>query len=70
MNNHIGKSALGLKWQQKQYDQRLALAIFQKTDVSENLSRLLAAKNISLEEVENVGTDVLTNIGAPNIEEE
>ena len=53
MKNKFPKSALGINWQQKEYDQRLALAISQKTDLSQNLGKLLATKNIALDQVEN-----------------
>ncbi|MDA0901824.1 MAG: single-stranded-DNA-specific exonuclease RecJ [Proteobacteria bacterium] len=51
--NQFGKSVLGINWQQKQYDERLALAIAQKMGLSQNLAKLLATKSVALEEVEN-----------------
>jgi single-stranded-DNA-specific exonuclease len=53
MVNNWGKSALGHNWQHRICDSRLAMAIYQKSGLSEIASRLLAAKNISLDEVEN-----------------
>jgi single-stranded-DNA-specific exonuclease len=52
-NNNLGKSVLGFNWQQKSFDNRLALTIFQKVGVSEVLSKLLAMQNVALDEVEN-----------------
>ena len=53
MKSSLKKSALGIQWQQKPYDSRLSLAIAQRNDVSESLAKLLASKDIALEEVEN-----------------
>lgn len=47
------KSALGKNWQQKQCIERLALSIHQKFDISETLAKLLAIKEIPLEEIQN-----------------
>ena len=38
-------------WKINQYDERLALAIYQKFGFSEILSRLLSIRNIKLEEI-------------------
>jgi single-stranded-DNA-specific exonuclease len=56
MNNNspdLGSSVLGLNWQQKKYDQRLAKTIYQRFHLSEILSNLLAAREIALDEIEN-----------------
>jgi single-stranded-DNA-specific exonuclease len=46
-------SVNGYFWNLKDYDKRLALTIYQKKNVSELVSRLLAIKNLSLDEVDN-----------------
>ena len=51
-NNNSYKSVLGYNWRQKPIDERHALTIHQKHGCSQILSRLLAHKNIALEEVE------------------
>ena len=47
------QSILGLNWQKKQHDERLAKAIYQRFGLSEVLSCALAVREISLDEVEN-----------------
>lgn len=47
------KSVNGYFWNIKEYDDKKALTIFQKFNVSEVVSRLLAIKNINLEDVGN-----------------
>lgn len=49
----VFKSILGKNWQQKHHDERLALAIHQKFDVSHSLAKALAAKNLELTQIEN-----------------
>ncbi|MDX2083439.1 MAG: single-stranded-DNA-specific exonuclease RecJ [Rickettsiales bacterium] len=53
MDNLQKTSILGLNWQQKNFDERLATAIYQRFGLSETLSNLLAAREISLDEIEN-----------------
>ncbi|MBO4956560.1 MAG: single-stranded-DNA-specific exonuclease RecJ [Rickettsiales bacterium] len=45
------KSVRGYYWNVKEYDERLALTILQKTKVSEVVSRILAIKNIKLDNI-------------------
>lgn len=47
------KSVKGYFWNVKEYDEKLALAIFQKTGVSEIVSRILALKKMKLEDIRN-----------------
>ena len=47
------KSLKGYFWNIKDYDEKLALAIFQKKHISEITSRLLAIRNIKLEDIDN-----------------
>lgn len=49
----ICQSALGLTWQQKTFDERLALALQQKFDLPSALAQIIATKNITLNEIEN-----------------
>ena len=51
MNKDQRKSVLGFNYKEKEYDERLALAIAQRFGLSEILSKLLAARNIDLEEI-------------------
>ncbi len=52
--NHPQKpSALGFNYVQKPFNERLALAISQKFDLSETLANLLASRDVNLEEIEN-----------------
>lgn len=53
MNSSEKPSILGQYWTQKLFDERLARSINQRFDVSDALSNILAAKEISLDEVEN-----------------
>ncbi len=46
-------SILGLNWQQKTFDERHATSIYQRFGLSEVLSNLLSAREISLDEIEN-----------------
>ena len=46
-------SALGFTWQQKTFDERLALALQQKFELPSALAQIVATKNISLDEIEN-----------------
>jgi single-stranded-DNA-specific exonuclease len=46
-------SILNRNWQQKTFDQRQATSIYQRFGLSEILSNLLAAREISLDEIEN-----------------
>ena len=46
-------SILGLKWHQKQFDERLSNVIYQRFNISEVVSNLLSSREISLDEVEN-----------------
>lgn len=47
------QSALGLTWKQKLYNERYALALRQKFDLSDALAQILAANDIELDEIEN-----------------
>ena len=47
------KSFRNYLWKINQYDERKALAIYQKFGFSEILSRLLALRNVDVDEVEN-----------------
>ncbi len=47
------KSIFGFNWHQKKFDERLATTIRQRFELSEVLSNLLAAREISLDEIEN-----------------
>ena len=47
------KSIKGYFWNIKDYDEKLALTIFQKKHVSEITSRLLAIKNIKMDDIDN-----------------
>lgn len=47
------KSVLGLNWQQKKINERLASSIYQRFNLSELLSKILASKEIPLDEIEN-----------------
>ncbi len=53
MSKSQRQSILGFSYQQKKYDERLAMAIKQRFDLSESLANLLAAREVSLDEVEN-----------------
>ncbi len=53
MNHLQNPSILGLNWQQKTFDQRHATSIYQRFGLSEVLSNLLSAREISLDEIEN-----------------
>ena len=47
------ESVKGYFWKIKEYDEKLALTIFQKNNVSEIVSRLLAIRGINYDEVES-----------------
>ena len=47
----IIKSQLGKNWQQKAYDERLALTLQQKFDISFSLAKLIAIRDIALDDV-------------------
>jgi len=53
MNPLQQTSILGLNWHQKTFDQRHATSIYQRFGLSEVLSNLLSAREISLDEIEN-----------------
>jgi len=53
MNQSQKTSILGRNWHQKNYDERHALSILQRFEISEVLSNLLSAREISLGEIEN-----------------
>ncbi len=46
------KSILGFHWQQQEFDERYAETIRQRFQLSESLSKIIAAKNIPLDEIE------------------
>lgn len=56
------KSIKGYFWNIKEYDERLALTIFQKKNVSEIASRLLAIKNIDINEIDNYLNPKIKNL--------
>ncbi len=47
------KSILGINWQQKDFDERLAMTLQQRFDLPDVLAKIVAAKNIELDDVEN-----------------
>ncbi len=53
MTQQTQTSVLGLKWRQKPCDERLALAMQQKFELPSVVSKILATKNISLDEVDD-----------------
>jgi len=53
MNQSQKTSILGRNWHQKNFDERHALSILQRFEISEVLSNLLSAREISLGEIEN-----------------
>ncbi len=53
MNQQKKFSILGLNWRQRNFDERLASTIHQRFELSEVLSGLLSAREVSLDEVEN-----------------
>jgi single-stranded-DNA-specific exonuclease len=53
MNKTEKKSILGFNYQQKPHDERLKTAIMQRFGLSEVLAKLLSARGVSLDEVEN-----------------
>ena len=53
MNQSQKTSILGRNWHQKTFDERHSLAILQRFEISEVLSNLLSAREISLGEIEN-----------------
>lgn len=55
------ESIKGYFWKLKEYNERLALTIYQKNSVSELVSRLLAIKNVSFDKVENYLNPKLKN---------
>lgn len=66
MNHNLGTSILNLNWQQKTFDERLAVAIRQKMELSDALSKILAAKEIELDEIENfLDPKIKTNLPNP-----
>ena len=56
------KSVKGYFWKIKEYDERLALTIFQKNNVSELISKLLAIKGVKYDEVNNYMEPKLKNL--------
>ncbi|MBU6338469.1 MAG: single-stranded-DNA-specific exonuclease RecJ [Rickettsiales bacterium] len=59
-------SILGLSWQQKDYDERLAMAIAQRFELSQVLAKLIAEREISLDEIENfLNPKIKTNLPDP-----
>lgn len=66
MNHNLGTSILNLNWQQKTFDESLAVAIRQKMELSDALSKILAAKEIELDEIENfLDPKIKTNLPNP-----
>ncbi len=47
------QSVLGLTWQQKEFDERFALMLQQKFDLPNALAKIIATKNIALDDIEN-----------------
>ncbi len=62
MNNNLKKSVQGFFWKQQDFDERLSVAIAQKFQVSSVLAKILAAKNIDFDEIENFLDPKLKNI--------
>ncbi|MBM5782364.1 MAG: single-stranded-DNA-specific exonuclease RecJ [Pelagibacterales bacterium] len=62
MNNNLKKSVQDFTWQQQDFDERKALAISQKFQISSVLAKILAAKNIDFDEIENFLEPKLKNI--------
>ncbi len=61
------KSFRNYLWKINQYDERKALAIYQKFGFSEILSRLLALRNVDVENVENfISPTLRNNLKDPN----
>lgn len=56
------KSVRGYYWNIKEYDENKALAISQKTGVSEIISRILAIKNINFEDINNYLNPKIKNL--------
>ena len=56
------KSVRGYYWNIKEYDENKALAISQKTGVSEIISRILAIKNIKFEDINNYLNPKIKNL--------
>lgn len=56
------KSVNGYYWNIKEYDENLALTIYQKTNISAVVSKLLATKNIKLEEVNDYLNPKIKNL--------
>lgn len=57
--NYSGKSILGYEWKQSEHDTRLAFTIAQKLEKSHTLSKLLAHRQLALEEIENFLTPTI-----------
>ncbi len=53
MKSNFGTSILGFNWQQKNFNERNALAISQRFEISEVLANLLSSREVALDEVEN-----------------
>lgn len=49
----IPTSISGLTWQQKPYNERFAMALQQKFDLPDALAKIVATKNLELDEIEN-----------------
>lgn len=62
MNHNLKKSVQQLSWKQQEYDERIALAIAQKFQVSQVLAKILAAKNLDFEEIDNFLDPKIKNI--------
>ena len=60
--NHFPPSILNQNWHQKKFDERLAMAIYQRFGLSEVLSNLLSSREISLAEIENFLEPKIKNI--------
>ncbi len=53
MNYFSGISISGFNWQKRLFDERLAIALHQRFELSEVTANLLAAREISIDEVDN-----------------
>ena len=62
MKHHDKTSILEKNWQEKSFDERLVLTMVQRLNISEILAKLLAIRNISLDEVENFLNPKIKNI--------
>lgn len=58
----LALSVNGKEWGERPYDERLALTLQQKHDVSDIVSRLLAIRNVAVDDVESYLSPTLSNL--------